>query len=188
MRKLLLVVGILFLVSPAMAQEIVIFDSFAGDFGGIEAGTTLSWRTAGTENSRAYLPVEVTDAQVVAVDQHGRPALLRHHIGEGQAILCTYPLEHMAAVSAAVNPDSTAVLYAALAAEADVRPDLRVDSPDVVVGEMEHADGARFVWLINMTDEETTATPRGAELVTLDGDSVGQVTLPPFGVEVLRRA
>ena len=86
-----------------------------------------------------------------------------------------------------MNPDSTAVLYAALAAEADVVPDLRVDSPDVIVGEMEHADGARFVWLINMTDVETTATPRGAELVTLDGDSVGQVTLPPFGVEVLRR-
>ena len=130
---------------------------------------------------------ERTDAEVIAVDQHGRPALLRHHVGEGQTILCTYPLEHMAAVSAAVNPDSTAVLYAALAAEADVVPDLRVDSPEVIVGEMEHADGARFVWLINMTDVETMATPRGAELVTLDGDSVRQVTLPPFGVEVLRR-
>jgi hypothetical protein len=44
------------------------------------------------------------------------------------------------------------------------------------------------VWLINMTDVETTATPTGASLVSLDGDSVGQVTLPPFGVEVLKRA
>ena len=91
-------------------------------------------------------------------------------------------------MSAAVNPDSTAVLYAALAAEADVLPDLRVDGTDVVLVEMEHADGARYVWLINMTDAETTATPTGASLVSLAGESVGQVTLAPFGVEVLRRA
>ena len=94
----------------------------------------------------------------------------------------------MAAVSAAVNPDSTASLYAALAHEAGVLPDLRVDGTDVILGEMEHPDGSRYVWLINMTDAETKATPRGAELVTLDGGSVGQVALPPFGVEVLRRA
>ena len=169
-------------------EDDVIELTFTKDFGGIEAGRTLSWRAAGTENSRAYLPVEPDGAEVIAVDQLGRPALLRNSLGEGQAILCTYPLEHMAAVSAAINPDSTALLYAALAAEADVLPDLRLDGTEVILGEMEHADGARYVWLINMTDREAVATPRGASLVTLDGDSVGQVTLPPFGVEVLRRA
>ena len=101
--------------------------------------------------------------------------------------LSTYPLEHMASVSPAVNPDSTARLYAALAAEAGVAPDLTVPGEDVVLGEMVHEDGTRYVWLINMTDAVVTATPRGAGLVTLDGDSVGRVTLPPFGVEVLRR-
>ena len=162
--------------------------TFVADFGGIEAGTTLAWRAAGTENSRAYLPVEVDGAEVIAVDQHGRPALLRHRLGEGQAILCTYPIEHMAAVSAAVNPDSTPVLYGALAAEAGVAPDLSVDSPDVIVGEMEGGDGARYVWLVNMADAEVETVPSGASLLTLDGDAVASVTLSPFGVEVFTRA
>ncbi len=169
-------------------EDDVVELTFLADFGDIEAGTTLSWRAAGTENSRAYLPVEVDGAEVVAVDQHGRPALVRHHLGEGQAILCTYPIEHMAAVSAAVNPDSTAVLYAALAAEADVAPDLRVDSPHVIVGEMDGADGARFVWLVNMADAVVETVPSGASLETLDGDAAIAVTLSPFGVEVLKRA
>ena len=132
-------------------DEVVEF-TFLEALGDIEAGQTLSWRAAGNENSRAYLPVEVDGAEVIAVDQHGRPALLRHRLGEGQAILCTYPIEHMAAVSAAVNPDCTAVLYAALAADSGVLPELRVDSTDVIVGEMDGADGTRYVWLINMAD------------------------------------
>ena len=162
--------------------------TFLESFGGIEAGTSLAWRAAGTENSRAYLPVEVAGAEVVAVDQHGRPALLRHRLGEGQAILCTYPIEHMASVSAAVNPDATAVLYAALAADAGVHPDVRVDSTDVIVGEMEHPDESRYVWLVNMADAVVETVPSGASLVTLDGDAVSSVVLSPFGVEVLRRA
>ena len=58
-----------------MIEDDLVELTFLADFGGIEAGTTLAWRTAGTENSRAYLPVEVDGAEVVAVDQHGRPAL-----------------------------------------------------------------------------------------------------------------
>ena len=32
---------------------------------------------AGTENSRAFLPVDPIDAEVLAEDGHGRPVLLR---------------------------------------------------------------------------------------------------------------
>ena len=162
--------------------------TFTADFGGIAAGTTLTWRAAGTENSRAYLPVEPHGADVLAVDQHGRPALLRHRVGQGQAILCTYPLEHMAAVSAAVNPDATAVLYRALAADADVLPEVGVDGTAVVVDQMVHPDGTEYVWLINMTDAPVEVTPRGPALRTLSGEPVGAVTLEVFGVEVLVKA
>jgi endo-1,4-beta-mannosidase len=166
--------------------------TFHSDFGGIEAGTTLEFAAAGTENSRAYLPIEPNGAEVIATDAHGRPALLRHRIGDGQAILCTYPLEHMAAVSPAVNPNDLARLYAALAADAGVAPDVRVDDSQVIVGQLDHEDGRRFVWLINMADQDTEAfptVPSGEALVPLGGGTpVTSVTLPPFGVEVLERA
>jgi hypothetical protein len=134
--------------------------------------------------------VEPAGAHVIAVDQHGRPALLRNQLGDGQAILCTYPIEHMAAVTAAVNPDATVDLYRALAAVAGVAPDISVDSPDVIVGELNHADGRQFVWLINMADHETSVAPKSpAGVMPIGGgDPVHTVALPPFGVEVLQRS
>lgn len=165
---------------------------FAQDFGGIAAGSVLRFRSAGNENSRAYLPVEVAGAQVIATDQHGRPALLRNRIGKGQAILSTYPLEHMAAVSPAINPNDLVTLYGALAADAGVAPAVTVPGGDVIVGEMEHKDGRRFVWLINMTDAPVQAQPvfaSGGALLGLDGAPVaGTVDLAAWGVEVLQRA
>jgi hypothetical protein len=95
----------------------------------------------------------------------------------------------MAALTAGVNPEDTWRLYAALAAEAGVTPEVRVDSPDVVCGEMVHEDGRRFVWLINLSDVERTATPilASGSLVDEAGAVVTDVTLPAFGVQVLER-
>ena len=70
---------------------------FVDGLGDIPAGALLSFRIAGEPSARAYLPVEAVGAEVVAVDAHGRPALLRHTVGSGCAVLCTYPIEHMAA-------------------------------------------------------------------------------------------
>ena len=84
------------------------------DFGGLTRGTTLAFRAAGSEHSRAYLPVVPTTAEVIATDGHGRPALLRRQVGRGSLILCTYPVEYMSAVTARVNPDATVTLYNAL--------------------------------------------------------------------------
>ena len=161
--------------------------TFEQDFGGIAAGTVLRFGVAGNENSRCYLPVEPDGAEVVARDAHGRPALLRNRIGTGAAVLCTYPIEHMAALTAGVNPEDTWRLYAALAAEAGVTPEVRVDSPDITCGEMVHEDGRRFVWLINLADSEQTATPilASGSLVDEAGVAVAEVTLPAFGVQVL---
>jgi len=56
-----------------------------------------------------FLPAEPADgpgaAEVPATDAHGRPALLLRPIGPGSLVLCTYPVEHMAALTSRVNPD-----------------------------------------------------------------------------------
>ena len=85
------------------------------DFGGLSRGTTLTFPVAGNEHARAYLPVSPATAEVIATDAHGRPALLRRQAGRGSLILCTYPLEYMAAAAPRVNPDATVALYGALA-------------------------------------------------------------------------
>jgi hypothetical protein len=175
------------LVDPI--EDEVVELCFEKEFGGLAAGAVLRFRAAGNENARAYLPVEPVEAEVIARDAHGRPALLRHRLGEGNAILCTYPLEHMAAESPAINPNDLATFYAALAADAGVAPEVTVAGGEVIVGEMVHEDGRSLVWLINMTDAEVApdVTLASGALYGLDGDARESVTLAPFGVEVLER-
>ncbi|QPP06457.1 cellulase family glycosylhydrolase [Streptomyces bathyalis] len=160
---------------------------FQSDFGGIEAGEELVFPVAGTANSRSYLPVEPDGAEVLATDSHGRPALLRRRTGTGALVLCTYPVEHMAAVSPGVNPEPTWRLYAALAAEAGAVPEVSVADPRVMTGRMEHEDGRSFVWFISQHDEPLTAEPvltGGGALKDLDGAGLDAVELPPYGVIV----
>ena len=157
------------------------------DFGGLARGTTLRFKVAGNEHSRAFLPV-VPDAttEVVATDAHGRPALLLRQAGAGSLILCTYPVEHMAALTHAVNPDDTVTLYAALAAHARITPPVTVDDPRVACDVLVRSDGARFAFLVSHADEPLTVKPvleQGCRLTTLDGEDVtGGVTIDPFGI------
>ncbi|WP_129842189.1 cellulase family glycosylhydrolase [Streptomyces sp. RFCAC02] len=168
---------------------------FQRDFGTIRAGEDLVFPVAGTENSRSYLPVDPAGAEVIATDAHGRPALLSHARGAGRMILCTYPIEHMAAVTPRVNPEPTHRLYAALAAEAGVTPGVTVDDPRVLTGRMDHEDGRVFVWFVSQHDEPLTVTPvlapDAGTLRALDGAAeapLTAVTLPPFGVTVAELA
>ena len=87
------------LVDPIVGHEVTY--RFLAPFGEIEPGACLSFLVAGTPSARAFLPVEPEGAEFVAVDDHDRPALLRHRIGSGCAVLSTYPTEHMAARAAA---------------------------------------------------------------------------------------
>ncbi|MFF1839442.1 cellulase family glycosylhydrolase [Streptomyces sp. NPDC058231] len=162
---------------------------FQQDFGTLAAGEELVFPVGGTEHSRTYLPVVPNGAEVVATDAHGRPALLRHRVGSGQMILCTYPLEHMAAVTAAVNPEPTWRLYAALAAEAGVTPAVTVADGRVVTGEMAHPDGHSFVWFVSQHPGDLTVRPEVGEgkLTDLDGEELDEVALAPYGVVVARR-
>ena len=163
---------------------------FERAFGSIAAGERMEFAVAGSENSRAFLPLEPAGADVLARDARGRPALLEHRTGAGRLVLCTYPLEHMAAQTMNVNPEPTWRLYAALAEVAGATPEVRVLDPRVIVGELEHEDGRRFVWLVSESDRPLTCTPQLASgsLRELDGTTpAAPLALEPFGVRVLER-
>ncbi|MCE7000456.1 cellulase family glycosylhydrolase [Saccharothrix sp. S26] len=159
---------------------------FQRDFGGIGAGEELVFRVGGTAESRAFLPVVPDGAEVVAVDGHGRPALLRHRVGDGWMVLCTYPVEHMAARTPRVNPEPTWRLYAALAVVAGVPPRVRVDDPLVMTGVMEHSvDGRVFAWFVSQHASPVVVRPVvDGVLVGLDGSPLDAVELGAFGVLV----
>ncbi|MEU4653969.1 cellulase family glycosylhydrolase [Streptomyces sp. NPDC023723] len=161
--------------------------TFTERFGPIAAGETLTFPVAGNEDSRAFLPVVPRDARVVAVDGHGRPALLVRETGRGRTVLATYPLEHMAARTAHVNPEQTHRLYAALGDLAGAARPVTVDSPYVGADLLAHEDGRRFVWLVSQCAEELTVRPRatGTLREVTTGEPATDVRLAPYGVAVL---
>jgi len=172
--------------------------TFTRDFGGLTRGTSLTFPVGGNEHVRAFLPVTPTTAEVIATDAHGRPALLRRQVGRGSLILCTYPLEYMAAAVARVNPDATVALYGALATHAGVRRPVTVEDPDVACDVLVHRDGTRFAVISSHADEELTVKPvlgttgdrvLPAGLTALgETEIVNRVTLQPFGIKVLKIA
>jgi endo-1,4-beta-mannosidase len=179
--------------------------TFVRDFGGLAGGSTLRFRVAGNEHGRAFLPVSVpaddgaaaggpgqSSAEVLATDGQGRPALLVRRIGAGSLVLCTYPVELMAARTPAVNPDDTVSLYRALAAHAGLFSPVTVDDPRVACDALVRDDGTRFAFLVSHAAEQLTVKPAlggGERLVSLVGEDVnGSVTLPEFGVAVFEIA
>lgn len=169
---------------PIAEDEVEV--TFTEDFGSLRAGEVLRFAVAGNEHSRCYLPVVARDAKVVAVDAAGRPALLRNPVGRGAMVLCTYPLEHMAAERPRVNPEDTYRLYDALAQVAGVRRSLVVDDPRVLTDVLEHDDGRRFAWFVSEHGEALTVEPRTAGVLRPlgGGDAVRAVPLAPYGVHV----
>ncbi|MGO4593359.1 cellulase family glycosylhydrolase [Leifsonia sp. 2TAF2] len=171
------------LAEPVTDDTVVL--RFTESFGPLEAGTELTFAAAGNENGRTYLPVRPTSGRVVAVDAHGRPALVVNDHGAGRAVLCTYPLEFFASAQARVNPEQTWRLYDALAGVADVERDVRLDDPRVFTDELVHEDGRRFVFFVSQHETSVTVTPSVAgELRTLDGEPAPTVALNPYGVAV----
>jgi endo-1,4-beta-mannosidase len=162
------------------------------DFGGLAAGTTLSFAVAGNQHSRAFLPVEPAQAEVIATDSRGRPALLERRVGRGSLILCTYPVEHMAALTPQVNPDDAVTLYGALAVHAGVRRAVTADDPRIACDTLSRDDGTVFAVLASHAAEPLTIKPvpaAGSGLAALDDEEVlDGVTLDPFGISVLRVA
>jgi endo-1,4-beta-mannosidase len=174
------------LVDRIAADRVVL--TIRRGFGGLEPGDRLEFVAGGDRHLRGYLPVEPVDAEVLATDQDGRPALLRRPVGAGAMVLCTYPFEAMAAATPEVNPEQTWRLYQALAAEVGVTPPVRVGDPRVLVDCLDRDDGARFVWLVSQSPEPLTVTPDPPLSDVDTGGVLASVPLPPYGVRVLRAA
>ena len=156
------------LIDPIL-EDVVTFE-LVEDLGELKPGEMLSFKVGGSESARAYLPVEPTDAKVVAVDAAGRPALLRHSVGAGSTVLCTYPIEHMAAHRAFANPEDTWRLYSALASAAGVARPVRVRDPRVLVG------GIRAG-----SDEIAVFVNCSSDVVAIEPVTTGALKLPPPG-------
>ena len=167
-------------------------------FGQLERGMLLTTHAAGTVDSRAFLPLEVIgdDVEVLLADEQGNPALVRRRVGDGALLLGAYPLEWFAGQRVDGSADDpTPTLYAALAAEAGIVPEVSTTDNRVAVDSLVRDDGERFVWLVNLVEEEVVApvtVAGGGSLAELTGDTVvadgdGKVALAPFGVRVLRR-
>jgi endo-1,4-beta-mannosidase len=163
------------LVDPIEGDEVVF--ELVRDLGELTTGTRLSFRVGGTPSARAYLPVDVLDAEVVAIDGHGRPALLRRALGAGCTVLCAYPLEHMAARTPRVNPEGSWRIYSALAAIAGVARPLRADDPRVLVGRL-RSGGSERTLLVNCSGDALTVAPLATEGV----QAPPPLSLGPFEV------
>jgi len=168
------------LAEPVAGDRLVL--ELVAPLGELAAGERLTFRIPAAAGARDHLPVEATGAAVLAVDGEGRPALLRRTLGAGALVLCTYPLEHMAARTPAANPEDTWRLYSALADAAGVARPVRVEDPRVLTGRLRTGRGERTI-LVNCSfetiDVELRAEPgRGLSLPA-------ELALPPAGVAVL---
>lgn len=171
------------LVDPIEDDEVIF--QFVDDLGDIPEGTRLTFRVAGEPSARAFLPLDPLGAEVVALDGHGRPALLRHRLGAGCTVLCTYPIEHMAARTPGVNPEDTYRIYSALAEAAGVERPVRVDDPRVLVGRIRNEGGETALFL--NTSPDTLSTQPVLSGIELDPEQ-GELTLEPFGAVSIRYA
>jgi endo-1,4-beta-mannosidase len=170
------------LVTPLEGGELVL--DFVRPLGDLEPGTRLTFRIPADAGARARLPLEPAGADVLALDGDGRPALVRRPVGRGAAVLCAYPLEHMAARTPGVNPEDTWRLYSALADAAGVERPVRCADPRVVVGRLRTGRGERvlFVNCSRHTLDLRTVSEPGHELTLPSGTTLG-----PSGVAVLEQ-
>jgi len=180
-------------LSPGMSEPIEDDDvtfTFSTDFGSLPQGARLTFRAAGNEHGRGYLPVRPAGATVVATDSRGRPALLSRQLGAGRVVLCTYPLEYMAAATPQVNPEMTSALYDALAIVAGVHRPVVVNDARIAADTLVRSDGVRFALLVSQADQAVEVKPQvaaGFRLTRLDGSPADSgIALDAFGVSVLR--
>jgi endo-1,4-beta-mannosidase len=144
------------LIDPIEDDEVVL--ELVADLGDLAAGTRLAFTVSGEPSARAHLPVEAVGAETVAIDSYGRPALLRHRLGAGQTVLCTYPLEHLASRTPWANPENTWRIYSALATAAGVVRRVSVDDPQVLAGVLT-SDARDTAVLVNCSSSAVSLRP-----------------------------
>lgn len=109
--------------------------TFQDDFYGITKGEILSFQApSGLEYTGALLDPE--DAQVIAIDQDGNPAILVHKLESGMSILCAYPIEMFLGVTPNVFEEGSSYwkLYRAIKAIAGIHDIYETGQPNVELG------------------------------------------------------
>jgi endo-1,4-beta-mannosidase len=168
--------------------------------GRLAAGQVFHFRPEAGNPRHWPAVLEVTQAEVVATDQAGRPALVASTCGRGKTLLSAYPLEtYLAALPGAFEgPEPTAQLYRGLAEWAGIEPLFSTDQPGVeaagLVGE-----GRGYAVLANhqAAAARVTVSSRlpltAAQLLTLNDpqplalqDRTWQMTLPAYGGAIVQ--
>ena len=166
-------------------EDDVVTLELVADLGELGKGAKLTFPVAGNADARAFLPVEPDGAEVLAVDGHGRPGLLRHRRGQGAMVLCTYPVEHMAAARPGANPEDTWRLYSALATAAGVHRPLGAIGPSIALGGL-LVGGKEAFLALNLSPTTVRAALSTSRPVQLDGGAqVSELELPPYEVALL---
>ncbi len=143
---------------------------------------------------RAYLPVDPVDADLLACDGRGHPALTVKKHGGGRVFFLNHPWEYYLSQQADVNEtDSSHELYRMVARAAGATPEVACESEHgVVQARVARAPAGRLLWLVNHAWSEATAhvdTPGGAPIFG-SGEPLGEgnvaVDLEPKQVVVYR--
>jgi endo-1,4-beta-mannosidase len=123
--------------------------TFAEEFFGLQAGETFEFHAPqGLQFTGVVL--NVAGAQVIAHDQDGHPALVVHKLGQGQTVLCAYPIELILGVTPNAFEEEAAYwrLYRALKELAGIQSLFTVEQPEVEVGSLNGQD-RDYVVLVN---------------------------------------
>ncbi len=126
------------LFGASLADHVSVGDvalTFIEHFGDITPGTVFHYQADCTDPRHWPAALEVTDGQVIAMDQEGRPALVVHSYGKGKTLLSAYPLETYLAVlpSAFEHPEETHRISRGLMQWAGFTPLFATDVPGVEV-------------------------------------------------------
>lgn len=132
---------------------------FIQDFGSLSGGDTVKFTTNNLSRSCAYCPVEVTDAEIIAIDHNNRPALLMNKVGDGKIIFSTYPLEYYcSSISNGSQIQPLHQIYNAICTAKGIKPPLRKDNKNIELGILENKAGALYAYLINHSWNEESVT------------------------------
>jgi hypothetical protein len=173
---------------------------FVRSWGPFAPGDELALPAGNAELASRGVRLEASDAQTVAVDLGGQPALVAASRGSGAAVTCAYPLETLlaAAPDAHGSGDHSWGIYAGVAAllGSSVN-EARCEHPDVTIGELRGPAGG-VVAATNHSERALTASlalPEGvrsadrvgadARTVTELADGRIELDLDPLGAAVI---
>jgi hypothetical protein len=124
--------------------------TFVKPFGRWQAGDSLTLSTASSGARSWGTGLEVTDGEVVAVDQDQHPALVQRRLGKGRTLLSAYPLEAWLGAQPSAFEAATNVyrILQVLSAGAATAPLIHTDQPDVEAAAWTGPQGG-YVLLVN---------------------------------------